>query len=357
MDRRDFLKISGAGLAGAVLLGTGGGALAQTNTPLRREVASAAREYQVPPELLLAMGYVNTLWEMPPPGVSDYDPGELHGRGEYGIMQLAQNPERDTLGKASNLTGISEKRLKTQRNANLRGGAALLSDIVGKTKPKGLNDWREPVAEYADTDLYATEVYEILKEGASLKTSGGENISLKPQRVEVPVVYEGMGSWTDYGRALARPAHKSNYTSSRRERSYDIRRIVVHVAEGGFSSTINWFKNPSADVSAHYVVARDGRIAQCVRHKNIGWHSGSWKVNCHSIGIEHSGYGRYKNTWSRAMYRSSARLAGYICKRHKIRVDRKHIVPHRRIVATQCPGRHFNMKRYLRLVRHFKRRA
>ena len=356
INRRDFLRLGGAGLAGAVLLGSGGRVQAQTGTSLKKEFEAAAQEYQVPPELLLAMGYVNTLWEMPPPGVSDYEPGELHGRGEYGIMQLAQNFERDTLGRAADLTGLSEEKLKTERAANIRGGAALLSEIVGKTKPEELNGWRESVAEYADIDLYATEIYEKLKDGASLTISSREKVSLAPQKVEVPMIYEGMGSWTDYGRALARPAHRSNFTYSRRERSYDIRRIVVHVAEGGFSGTIGWFKNSSANVSAHYVVGRDGRIAQCVKHKNIGWHSGSWKVNCHSIGIEHAGYGRYRNTWSRAMYRASARLAGYICKRHRIPVDWKHIVPHRGIVATECPGRHFNMRRYLRLTRYYKRR-
>ncbi len=356
INRRDFLKIGGAGLAGAVLLGTGGRALAQTETSLKQELGTAAREYEVPPELLLAMGYVNTLWEMPPAEVSDYEPGELHGRGEYGIMQLAQNSERDTLGKAANLTGLSEKRLKTERAANIRGGAALLSEIAGETKPGDLNGWRESVAEYADIDLYATEVYETLEEGASSKISTGEEISLPSQQVEVPVIYEAMGSWTDYGRAIARPAHGSNFTYSRRERTYNIKQLVVHVAEGGFSSTIRWFKNPSANVSAHYVVARNGTIAQCVKHKNIGWHAGKWGTNTHSIGIEHAGYGRYAHTWSRAMYRASARLAGYICKRHRIPVDGRHIVPHKRIVATKCPGKHFNMQRYRKLVRRYKRR-
>src|SRR4028119_1532120 len=89
IDRRDFLRLGGVGLAGAVLPGGAGGrALAQAGASLRAQFESAAKKYGVPVELLLAMGYVNTLWEMPPPRASDYEPGDLHGRGTYGIMQL-----------------------------------------------------------------------------------------------------------------------------------------------------------------------------------------------------------------------------------------------------------------------------
>src|SRR3712207_4644473 len=81
MNRRDFLRLGSVGLAGAVLLGTTGGTvLAQTGSSLKAEFEAAAVRYRVPKELLMAMGYVNTLWEMPPPEASDYEPGNLHGR-------------------------------------------------------------------------------------------------------------------------------------------------------------------------------------------------------------------------------------------------------------------------------------
>ena len=68
MDRRKFLKLGGAGLAGAVLLGTAGAmgsrVLAREASSLIAEFESAATEYGVPQDLLLAMGYVNTMWEM-----------------------------------------------------------------------------------------------------------------------------------------------------------------------------------------------------------------------------------------------------------------------------------------------------
>lgn len=129
LSRRDFIKLSGIGITGACFLGVMGssGALAQTESPLQAEFEAAAGEFGVPVDLLLAMGYVNTRWEMPPPEANEYEKGDLHGWGAYGVMQLVQNPYADTLGEASRLTGLSEEELKTDRLANIRGGAALLA--------------------------------------------------------------------------------------------------------------------------------------------------------------------------------------------------------------------------------------
>src|ERR687889_2480905 len=161
MIRRDFLRLGGAGLAGATLLGSAGGrVLAQTDSSLKEQIKTAAREYKVPVELLLAMGYCNTLWEMPPPSASAYRKGDPEGRGDYGIMQLTQNPSRNTLGEAAKLTGLSKARLKNDRSANIEGGAAFLSDLLGKRRPKRLDGWQEALTQYADTDLYASQVYQ-----------------------------------------------------------------------------------------------------------------------------------------------------------------------------------------------------
>ncbi|MDP9478718.1 MAG: twin-arginine translocation signal domain-containing protein, partial [Actinomycetota bacterium] len=136
MNRRRFLKLSGAGIAGSALLGvTGSGSvLAQESSPgpsLVEEFEEAATEYGVPKGLLMAMGYVNARWEMPPPGASEYEPGDIHGWGGYGIMHLVKNPSADTLGAASELTGIPEDELKTDRRSNVLGGAALLAASQG----------------------------------------------------------------------------------------------------------------------------------------------------------------------------------------------------------------------------------
>jgi hypothetical protein len=355
MKRSDFLRLGGAGLAGAVLLGTAGATgsrvLAHPGPSLEAEFRFAAAKYKVPKELLMAMGYVNTLWEMPPQEASDYVPGDLHGRGTYGIMQLVQTPWEDTLGRAASLTGISEERLKTERAANIRGGAAVLAGIVGEDKPSELDGWYEAVGEYGGGELYAQEVFQTLKSGASVTISTGERLELAAQDVEVPQLYSAQSA-ADYGRAVWRPAYRGNYTNANRGAA-KIDFIVIHIAQGSYSGTINWFKDPRANVSAHYVVARGGRVAQCVHNEDIAWHAGNWKYNAKSIGIEHAGFASHR--WSERTYRSSAKLSAYLCRRFNIPVN-NHIMGHRSVpgVATRCPGPFFNRRRYLRLVRRYK---
>ena len=364
MDRRDFLRLGGGGLAGAVLLGGAGGrAMAQAGPSLRSEFGSAADEYDVPVDLLLAMGYVNTLWEMPPPEASDYQEGDPEGRGAYGIMQLVQNPWRNTLGRAADLTGLSAEKLKNGRAANVRGGAAVLSDIAGASKPQDLNGWRDAVAEYGDTDLYAVEVYETLRSGASLTISTGESLELASHEdVEVPQV-PTLRSVNQYPGAAWRPAHDGNYSNANRKEAI-IDLIVVHVAQGSYSGTVNWFQDRRASSSAHYVVSRKGRVAQCVRNEDIAWHAGWWKTNKKSIGIEHAGYIGNPRSFSGPMYRSSARLSAYLSRRFNIPVKHSHIIGHNQVPGcsgpgggASChrdPGRHWNWGKYLRLIKRYK---
>ncbi len=198
MNRRRFLKLSGVGIAGSALLGvTGSGnVLAQEPSPgssLVEEFEKAAAEYGVPKGLLMAMGYVNTRWEMPPPEASNYEEGDIHGWGGYGIMHLVKNPSADTLGAAAELTGIPEDTLMTDRGANILGGAALLAASQGRGRPTRLGEWfgalagrgRAPGKPLKATsgvgggELYAGQVFGVLEAGASTTTRNGERIVLE----------------------------------------------------------------------------------------------------------------------------------------------------------------------------------
>ncbi len=142
MDRRRFLKLSGAGLAGAALLLSVGAVdgIAQSTSGLEAEFAEAASKDRVPKELLSAISYVNTRWEMPPTEASDYEEGSPEGKGTFGIMALVQNPTADTLGEAAKLTGFFTGKLKTDHRSNILGDSALLAKSQGE-KPATLGEW------------------------------------------------------------------------------------------------------------------------------------------------------------------------------------------------------------------------
>jgi N-acetyl-anhydromuramyl-L-alanine amidase AmpD len=237
-----------------------------------------------------------------------------------------------------------------------------LADIQGPNKPAELNGWQEAVAEYGDTDLYAQEVFQTLQEGASATISTGESLQLSPRGVDVPQIFTAQGR-ADYGRAVWRPAHWSNYTNAKRGVA-KIDKIVIHVAQGSYSATINWFQDRRASGSAHYVVSRRGGVAQCVRNQDIAWHAGWWKTNKRSIGIEHAGHIGNPRSFTPRMYHSSAKLSAYLCRRFNIPVNHRHIIGHNQVPGCRSagggvschrdPGRHWDWEKYLRLVRRYK---
>lgn len=169
--RRDFLKLGGAGLAGAALIGVAGServfAQGGPSGSLRREFEAAAEEYNVPVEMLIAIGYVNTRWEMPDPNDTAYGEGVGKDKGTYGIMALVQNPTTDTLGDAAALTGISEAQLKTDRASNIMGGAALLAEASG-TISGAVDEFKGDISEAKDSlDATNPESVEEFKNSVS----------------------------------------------------------------------------------------------------------------------------------------------------------------------------------------------
>ncbi len=72
-----------------------------------------------------------------------------------------------------------------------------------------------------------------------------------------------------------------------------LRFLVIHYTGGSSAaSTIAWFQDPASRVSAHLVIARDGRITQLVPFNREAWHAGQsrwgslYGLNHHSVGIE-----------------------------------------------------------------------
>lgn len=129
------------------------------------------------------------------------------------------------------------------------------------------------------------------------------------------------------------------------------RAIVIHTSEGIFSSVVSWFADPRSRVSAHYLVALDGRVAQFVEEGNTAHHAGRVRnptaqlvpdanPNLYTIGIEFEDRGDPSGVLRPdEQYRAGAALLRAISLRWGIDLDRDHVIGHREIYATKsCPG-------------------
>lgn len=124
-----------------------------------------------------------------------------------------------------------------------------------------------------------------------------------------------------------------NFDKGRQNTPVD--RIVMHWIVGDLAAADATFSKSSSKVSAHYAVGTN-EIHQYVKEEDTAWHAGVYAMNLRSIGIEHRGgpdlpidEGTYKN---------SADLLKDICKRHGITLDREHVILHREVKSTACPG-------------------
>lgn len=148
-------------------------------------------------------------------------------------------------------------------------------------------------------------------------------------------------------------AARANWRRADRPDDYGIDRVVIHVVQGSYATALKVFKNPGHGAAAHYVVRKDGHVAQMIRELDVGFHAGNRDMNERSIGIEHEGFVDRPQDFTAAMYAGSARLTADICARYGIPVDREHIIGHVEVEGTDHtdPGPHWDWDRYLRLVR------
>ncbi|MEU8012150.1 N-acetylmuramoyl-L-alanine amidase [Micromonospora parva] len=327
-----------------------------TATSLAVAFDTAAARYDVPRDLLVALGHAESRLDM--------HGGAPSAAGGYGLMHLTSNPEVHTLDEAAALTRLSPAALRTDPVANVLGAAAVLrayADQAGRTGADrdDVNAWHPALARYggahdpAVARRYADGVYDLLRAGF---TGRGETV---PGRPVAPLRgglerAGGVGTLsTDYGPAVWAPASTSNYTVASRPGSHPVTRIVIHTAQGSYSGTVGWFQNPAAQASAHYTFrSSDGAVTQSVREKDIAWHAGNWTYNTQSIGIEHEGYVDNPAWLTDAMYRASAALTRSLATKYGIPKDRAHIIGHNEVPgATHTdPGPNWNWTYYLQLV-------
>lgn len=122
--------------------------------------------------------------------------------------------------------------------------------------------------------------------------------------------------------------------------------IVIHYTSSlSLEGTIAWFKRTDSQVSAHYVIGRDGRTVQMVRDEDIAWHAGRSamrpsetppgepNVNAFSIGIEL--VGTADSGFTDLQMAACYQLIELLVARYHIEADRVvghcHIAPGRKI--------------------------
>ncbi|GGY98106.1 peptidoglycan-binding protein [Streptomyces nitrosporeus] len=322
--------------------------------PMNQAFERAAERYGVPRDLLAAVGYGETHL--------DGHAGRPSQANGYGVMHLADNPENRSLEKAAELTGRSRAELRKDTGANILGGAAVLrghADALGMDAEDraDIDAWYPAVARYSGADspvaaLYADTVYTFLAQGWATTVTGGERVFVTSRPVSPLKGDQGAARVTaqspDYPSALWVPADPANYATGR---TATVDKVVVHVTQGSYAGTISWFRNPSSQVSSHYVVrSSDGEITQMVRDKDTAWHARS--ANASSLGIEHEGWVDDPSWFTDSMYRSSAALTAYLCDRYGIPKDRSHIIGHSEAPGNDHtdPGANWNWSSYMRLV-------
>ncbi|WP_229700741.1 N-acetylmuramoyl-L-alanine amidase [Streptomyces camponoticapitis] len=319
--------------------------------------SKAAAEYDVPRDLLIAVGYGETHL--------DGHGGRPSQANGYGVMHLVSQPEHKTLERAAKLTGESVAELKKDTATNIRGAAAVLRAVADEqgldaTDRDSLAEWYPVAAEYgaATNDrtarLYADTAYDLLNKGLRAQAAGNEQILLKarkvtPDRGRYASIASDLGVLSDdYPAALWVPASTSNYQTGR---TAAINKVVVHVTQGSYAGTISWFQNPSSKVSAHYVVrSSDGQVTQMVRDANTAWHARSG--NPSSIGIEHEGFVADPSWFTDSMYRSSAALTRHLTAKYGIPRTRTGVVGHSEVPGNDHsdPGANWNWTYYMSLV-------
>jgi len=389
-------------VAAILILAQAGPASAAPPSSLQSAFASAASEFRVPQNVLLAVSYVVSRWE------TDTRPSAAGGYGPMQLIDAASAPASDGKGDgkaatpalgsgprgiaaASAASGVSAAQIKTNATQNIRAGAALLAtyarDTVGST-PADAGKWYGAVAKYSSSDEasvalgFADDVFAAIKKGAARTTSTGETVTLAGTKTSPDASTAGSLALLDrkhtgfdcpktvqcrfipaaYHQNSKDPGDYGNFDLARRESDgLAVRFVVIHDAETDYQTTIKIFQESLSYVSAHYVVrSSDGQITQMVDNKNVAWHAGNWNVNMHAIGYEHEGFAIQGTTWyTEAMYQASAALTRHLAAEYGIPLDRAHIIGHDDIPGPAAgnvrgmhwdPGPFWNWARYMALL-------
>lgn len=319
---------------------------------LRRIFQEASLEFRVPADLLMAIGRVENNWTQVGPTI---DQG-------FGIMHLVNNNYSQTLGEAAALIQVDPKAIESDARTNIRAGAALLAHLAGADRERfAPEDWVAPLMQYSgliDQETRSMQVREYLRvwrEGSTSYTLWKEQLVLTAH--ESPELMAAMGKLdriqTRQMRSTDYPGAEASFTtcnfSSRNGADIDVW-VNHYIGTGTIPGAISWFKNCTAQASAHFVIDRTGHIYQVVAVADKAWHAGATGTtnNQRSIGIEHDATAADPGTWNdERMLKASAEMAAFFCDKYAITKVRRlkgestsGIYGHNDMpgCSTSCPG-------------------
>ena len=137
--------------------------------------------------------------------------------------------------------------------------------------------------------------------------------------------------------------------------------ILHHTASNNTAADLATLRSPAAEVSAHYLIGRDGKIYQLVKDERRAWHAGeaairgdrSPDVNSRSIGIEITNAGDGKTPFTPKQYKALEKLVPYLMKKHRIPMN--NLLGHKDVAIPagrkSDPAPNFNWERIRRAAR------
>jgi len=142
----------------------------------------------------------------------------------------------------------------------------------------------------------------------------------------------------------------------------DIDSVVLHhTASNNTAADLATLRSRSAEVSAHYLIGRDGKIYQLVKDGMKAWHAGvsalrgdsSPSVNARSIGIEITNAGDGRTPFTERQYKALEQLVPWLMKTYK--VPMQNLVGHKDVALPKGrkidPAANFDFARIRRAVR------
>lgn len=344
--------------------------LPSRGSPYEAAFRKAGEDFGVPAQLLRAIGWEETRWQM----VRGQE--EFPGRPPaFGVMAL--RGERLTRGAA--LAGVSFEAARTDARANIRSAAALLdslADAAGIARSE-LTSWAPAVAAFsgiegaAGRDAYVRRgVYGAL--GVSLPRGAGDGDPTSPPGASAdhapfhacprdpddtdpdPGADDPEAIWRPSPNFDARPAGGTG----------DVHTVIVHTCEGNYTGCWSWLTNPVSEVSSHYVVDEEGtEVSQLVREEDRAWHiAASYDCmlnhrhdcrlngvqgNHFTVGIEHAGFAS-QDSFPTGQVEASAALVCRISQRTGMPRDYRHVVAHGRLQANRTdPGPNWPWTEYV----------